>query len=67
MELGAASRCVPSLILILTLILTLIITLIVTYSVGSLGASILVPYYLPVITTLMLLVRSYQLNQRNKR
>jgi len=36
-------------------------------AVGSLGASILVPYYLPVITTLMLLVRSYQLNQRNKR
>jgi len=31
------------------------------------GFSILVPYYLPVITTLMLLVRSYQLNQRNKR
>jgi len=31
------------------------------------GFTTLVPYYLPVITTLMLLVRSYQLNQRNKR
>ena len=60
MELGPASRCVPTLSLIISLI-------IVTYSVGSLGFSILVPYYLPVITTLMLLVRSYQLNQRNKR
>ena len=60
MELGPASRCVPTLTLIISLI-------IVTYSVGSLGFSILVPYYLPVITTLMLLVRSYQLNQRNKR
>ena len=48
----------------ITVIITIII---VTYSVGSLGFSTLVPYYLPVITTLMLLVRSYQLNQRNKR
>ena len=47
--------------------LSLSLSLIATYSVGSLGLSTLVPYYLPVITTLMLLVRSYQLNQRNKR
>ena len=43
------------------------VTLTDNYSVGSLGFTTLVPYYLPVITTLMLLVRSYQLNQRNKR
>jgi len=36
-------------------------------AVGSLGLTDLVPYYLPFITTLMLLVRCHQLNQRNKR
>ena len=35
--------------------------------VGSLGFTDLVPYYLPFMTTLMLLVRCHQLNQRNKR
>merc|ERR1712087_1073623 len=36
-------------------------------AVGSLGLVDLVPYYLPFMTTLMLLVRCHQLNQRNKR
>jgi len=36
-------------------------------AVGSLGFTDLVPYYLPFMTTLMLLVRCHQLNQRNKR
>jgi len=36
-------------------------------AVGCLGLSDLVPYYLPLITTLMLLVRCSQVNQRNKR
>jgi len=36
-------------------------------AVGSLGLTDLVPYYLPFMTTLMLLVRCHQLNQRNKR
>merc|ERR1719336_1915981 len=36
-------------------------------AVGSLGVTDLVPYYLPVVTTLMLMVRCTQLNQRNKR
>ena len=37
------------------------------YLVGSLGLNALVPYYLPVMTTLMLVVRTHQINQRNKR
>ncbi|XP_023339913.1 delta(14)-sterol reductase isoform X1 [Eurytemora carolleeae] len=36
-------------------------------AVGSLGLNALVPYYLPVMTTLMLVVRTHQINQRNKR
>jgi len=36
-------------------------------AVGSLGLTDLVPYYLPVVTTLMLIVRCHQINQRNKR
>merc|ERR1719184_718667 len=36
-------------------------------AVGSLGVTDLVPYYLPVVTTLMLMVRCTQINQRNKR
>jgi len=36
-------------------------------AVGSLGLTALVPYYLPVMTTLMLVVRTHQINQRNKR
>jgi protein-S-isoprenylcysteine O-methyltransferase Ste14 len=34
---------------------------------GSLGAHTLVPYYLPVITTVLLLVRAHQINIKNKR
>jgi len=33
----------------------------------SLGRTALVPYYLPVVTTILLLIRSHQLNQKNKR
>jgi len=36
-------------------------------AVCSLGVTDLVPYYLPVVTTLMLMVRCHQINQRNKR
>jgi len=36
-------------------------------AVGTLGLKSLVPYYLPIITTLMLVVRTHQINQRNKR
>lgn len=36
-------------------------------AVGSLGLVDLVPYYLPAVTTLMLMVRCHQINQRNKR
>jgi len=36
-------------------------------AVGSLGVTDMVPYYLPVVTTLMLMVRCTQINQRNKR
>jgi hypothetical protein len=35
--------------------------------VSSLGVSHLIPYYLPVMTTLMLVIRTHQINQRNKR
>jgi len=31
------------------------------------GFTDLVPYYLPVVTTLMLIIRCHQINQRNKR
>jgi len=36
-------------------------------AVSSLGKTALVPYYLPVMTTLMLVVRAHQINNRNKR
>jgi len=36
-------------------------------AVASLGKTALVPYYLPVMTTLMLFIRAHQINQRNKR
>jgi lamin-B receptor len=36
-------------------------------AVGSLGLTDVVPYYLPVVTSLMLMVRCHQINQRNKR
>jgi len=36
-------------------------------AVGSLGLTDMVPYYLPVVTSLMLMVRCHQINQRNKR
>lgn len=36
-------------------------------AVNSLEASELVPYYLPVVTTLMLVIRSIQINNKNKR
>jgi len=36
-------------------------------AVGSLGFTDLLPYYLPVVTTLMLIIRCHQINQRNKR
>jgi len=36
-------------------------------AVGALGFSDLVPYYLPFVTTLMLVIRCHQINQRNKR
>jgi hypothetical protein len=35
--------------------------------VTSLGLSHLIPYYLPIMTTLMLVIRTHQINQRNKR
>jgi len=36
-------------------------------AVGALGVTDLVPYYLPVVTTLMLIIRCHQINQRNKK
>lgn len=36
-------------------------------AVGALGFTDLVPYYLPFVTTLMLVIRCHQINQRNKR
>jgi len=36
-------------------------------AVGTLGVTDLVPYYLPVVTTLMLVIRCIQINRRNKR
>jgi len=36
-------------------------------AVGALGITDLVPYYLPVVTTLMLFIRCHQINQRNKK
>jgi len=36
-------------------------------AVGSLGVVSLVPYFLPVMTTLLLVVRSHQINIKNKR
>jgi len=36
-------------------------------AVGALGITDVVPYYLPVVTSLMLMVRCHQINQRNKR
>jgi hypothetical protein len=36
-------------------------------AVGSLGFTDLIPYYLPVVSTVMLISRSQQINQRNKR
>jgi hypothetical protein len=36
-------------------------------AVSSLGVSHLIPYYLPVMTTLCLVMRTYQTNQKNKR
>lgn len=36
-------------------------------AVGSLGLTDLVPYYLPAVTSLMLMLRCHQINQRNKR
>lgn len=36
-------------------------------AVGALGFTDLVPYYLPFMTTLMLVIRCHQINQRNKR
>lgn len=36
-------------------------------AVSSLGMTELVPYYLPVVTTLMLLIRCIQINKRNRR
>ena len=35
--------------------------------VSTLGMTDLVPYYLPVVTTLMLVIRCIQINRRNKR
>ena len=37
------------------------------FLVGSLGTAALVPYYLPVISTLMMVVRAQQINNRNKK
>ena len=37
------------------------------FIVGSLGFTDLVPYYLPTVTSLMLVIRCHQINQRNKR
>jgi len=36
-------------------------------AVSTLGLTDLVPYYLPVVTTLMLVIRSVQINRRNKK
>jgi len=36
-------------------------------AVSTLGRTDLVPYYLPVVTTLMLVIRSVQINKRNKK
>jgi len=36
-------------------------------AVSTLGVTDLVPYYLPVVTTLMLVIRCVQINRRNKR
>jgi len=36
-------------------------------AVGALGVTDLVPYYLPAVTTLMLIIRCHQINQRNKK
>jgi len=36
-------------------------------AVGSLGLTHIVPYYLPAITTMMIMFRCHEINQRNKR